>query len=57
MKKYFLRNSLFLAVVLFIMQGAFNYIGTLLPVFTVKALGWTDVAYAQFFATASLTLK
>ncbi len=53
-KVFSLRNSLFLAVVLFIMQGAFNFTGTLLPVFTVKALGWTDVAYSQFFATASL---
>ena len=28
--------------------------GTLLPIFTVKALGWTAQSYSQFFATASL---
>jgi PAT family beta-lactamase induction signal transducer AmpG len=49
-----LRNSLILCLILFILQCSFNFIGTLLPVFTVKALGWTDVAYSQFFATASL---
>jgi PAT family beta-lactamase induction signal transducer AmpG len=49
-----LRNSLLLGVVLFIAQGSYNYMATLLPIFTVKALGWTDLAYSQFFATASL---
>lgn len=49
-----LRNSLLLALVSFISQGAYNFMGTLLPIFTVKALGWTDQAYSQFFATASL---
>ena len=49
-----LRNSLFLCLILFILQGSFNFMGTLMPIFTVKALGWTDVAYSQFYATASL---
>ncbi|MDQ3141908.1 MAG: MFS transporter [Bacteroidota bacterium] len=49
-----LRNSLLLGVVMFIAQGAYNYVATLLPIFTVKALGWTDLSYSQFFATASL---
>jgi len=49
-----LRNSLILAVLLFIAQGSYNYIATLLPIFTVQELGWTDQAYSQFFATASL---
>jgi PAT family beta-lactamase induction signal transducer AmpG len=49
-----LRNSLLLGVIIFITQGSQNYMATLLPVFTVKALGWTNVAYSQFFATASL---
>ncbi len=49
-----LRNSLLLGVILFIAQGAYNYIATLLPIFTVKALGWTNIAYSNFFATASL---
>lgn len=49
-----LRNSLILAVLLFITQGSYNYIATLLPIFTVQALGWTDQEYSNFFATASL---
>jgi len=49
-----LRNSLLLGVLMFVLQGGQNYMATLLPIFTVKALGWTDVAYSQFFATASL---
>ena len=49
-----LRNSLLLALVMFIAQGAYNYLETLLPIFTVKALGWTDQVYSKFFATAKL---
>jgi PAT family beta-lactamase induction signal transducer AmpG len=49
-----LRNSLLLALMLFIAQGSYNYIGTLLPIFTVKELGWTNVAYAQFYSTSTL---
>ena len=47
-------NSLVLAVLVFITQGSFNYIATLLPIFTVQALGWSDQAYSNYFATASL---
>ncbi|MBK7308423.1 MAG: MFS transporter [Chitinophagaceae bacterium] len=43
-----LRNSLLLALILFIAQGAYNYIETLLPIFTVKALNWTNGSYSQF---------
>ena len=49
-----LRNSLLLAILLFISQGSYNYIATLLPVFTIQALGWTDQTYSQYFASASL---
>jgi len=49
-----LRNSLLFAAIAFTTQGSFNYIDTLIPIFTVQALGWTDQAYAQFYATASL---
>ncbi|MBK8642466.1 MAG: MFS transporter [Saprospiraceae bacterium] len=40
-----LRNSLVWAVLVFITQGSFRYIATLLPIFTVQALGWSDQAY------------
>ncbi|MBL7924738.1 MAG: MFS transporter [Bacteroidia bacterium] len=53
-KVFSLRNSLLLAVMLFLAQGSFNFMATLLPVFTVQALGWTDQAYSQYFASASL---
>ena len=41
-------------MILFIAQGAYNYIETLLPIFTVKALNWTNGSYSQFFATAKI---
>jgi MFS transporter, PAT family, beta-lactamase induction signal transducer AmpG len=49
-----LRNSLLFACIAFITQGSFNYIETLLPIFTVQELGWTDRAYSNFYATATL---
>jgi len=51
---FHLRNSLLMALLGFLVLGSFNYLATLLPIFTVNALGWTDQAYSQFFATASL---
>ncbi|MBK9717365.1 MAG: MFS transporter [Saprospiraceae bacterium] len=51
---FLLRNSILMACVLFITQISFNFIATLLPVFTVQALCWTNLEYSQFFATASL---
>ena len=50
-----LRNSILLALILFIAQGSYNYIETLLPIFTVKGLNWTNGSYSQFFATAKIT--
>ena len=49
-----LRNSLLLACVACITQVGYNYTATLLPIFTVNALGWTNQEYSNFFATASL---
>ncbi len=51
---FVLRNSLLLALLLLVIQIGFNFIATLLPIFTVQALGWTDQTYSQIFATASL---
>ncbi len=53
-KVFTLRNSILFAITGFFTQGAFNYMDTTLPIFTVQELGWTDKAYSQFFATASL---
>ena len=49
-----LRNSLLIALLLFICQGSTKYIATLLPIFTVNELGWTNVEYSQYYATAKL---
>ncbi len=49
-----LRNSILLALMIFLAQGAYNYIETLLPIFTVKELKWTNGSYSQFFATAKI---
>ena len=49
-----LRNSLLVVILLFITQGAYNFFETVLPIFAVKITGWTNVKYAQVFATADL---
>ncbi len=49
-----LRNSLLIALLLFLTTGSFKYIATLLPIFTVKELGWTNLEYSQYYATAKL---
>ena len=49
-----LRNSLLVVILLFITQGAYNFFETVLPIFAVKITGWTNVKYAQTFATADL---
>ncbi len=49
-----LLNSLLIALLLFISQGSFKYFGTLLPIFTVKELGWTNIEYTQYYSTAKL---
>jgi MFS transporter, PAT family, beta-lactamase induction signal transducer AmpG len=49
-----LRNSLIIALILFISMGGYKYVSTLLPIFTVNELGWTNVDYSNYFATAKL---
>jgi MFS transporter, PAT family, beta-lactamase induction signal transducer AmpG len=49
-----LRNSILLSLMAFLMMLACNYMDTILTVFTVQGLGWTDKSYAEFFSTASL---
>ncbi len=49
-----LRNSLIVSLLMFITMGSYNYFETLLPLFAVKISGWTNVVYAQAFATADL---
>ncbi|MGK2863984.1 MAG: MFS transporter, partial [Chitinophagaceae bacterium] len=49
-----LRNSLLIALILFLCQGAFKYASTIFPIFTIKELGWTNVEYSQYYAIAKL---
>lgn len=53
-KVFSLKNSLLVALVSLVSQAGFNFIATLLPVFTVTSLDWTNQQYSNFFATASL---
>ena len=53
-KVFTLRNSLIIASIGFIIGGSENYMNILLPLFTVKELGWTDLAYSQIYAAATL---
>ncbi len=49
-----LKNSLLVSLLLFVSMGAYNYFETLLPLFTIKVTGWTNVSYSRAFATADL---
>lgn len=49
-----LKNSLLVALLMFVTMGSYNYFETLLPLFAVKISGWTNVSYSQTFATADL---
>lgn len=49
-----LKNSLLLAIIGFLIAGSINYMDILLPIFTVKELGWTNLTYSQVFATTSV---
>ena len=49
-----LKNSLLVALLMFITMGSYNYFETLLPLFAVNVSGWTNVSYSHAFATADL---
>ncbi len=49
-----LKNSLLVSLLMFVTMGAYNYFETLLPLFTVKVSGWTNISYSRAFATADL---
>ncbi len=53
-KVLFLPNGLVLALSLFIVLTAFSFIRTLLPVFTIQELGWTNESYSQIYASSNL---
>ena len=49
-----LKNSILVVILLFITQGAYDYFEHLLPIFTIKNTGWTNVDYSHIFATADI---
>jgi len=53
-KVFFLPISFMMGVAAFSFSVGKGLIDTVLPVFTVQGLGWTDTDYSQIFATANL---
>ena len=49
-----LKNSILVVVLLFITQGAYNFFEHLLPIFTIKNTGFTNIDYSKIFATADI---
>jgi PAT family beta-lactamase induction signal transducer AmpG len=49
-----LHYSLLLMALLFIMGAAYNFMNTLIPIFTIQKLNWTDQEYSQVYSAASL---
>jgi PAT family beta-lactamase induction signal transducer AmpG len=49
-----LHYSILLMVLLFIMGAAYNFMNTLIPIFTIQKLNWTDQEYSQVYSAASL---
>ena len=50
-----LKNSLLLLIAVFITMAAMHYMRTLLPVFTIRELNWTNVFYSKVYSSSSLT--
>ena len=46
--------SILLMVLLFVMGAAYNFMNTLIPIFTIQKLNWTDQEYSQVYSAASL---
>jgi len=53
-KVFFLPGSLLMGIAFFFIQMGFGLIHTLLPVFTIQAVGWTDQEYAHVFSITSI---
>ena len=53
-KVFFLPGSILMGVAFFFIQMGFGLLHTLLPVFTIQAIGWTDQEYAHIFSITSV---
>jgi PAT family beta-lactamase induction signal transducer AmpG len=49
-----LRNSLLLLSTVYITMAGIHYLITMLPLFTIQALGWTNIAYSEVFSAFNL---
>lgn len=49
-----LPNSLLLLLAVFITMAALHYMRTLLPVFTIQALGWNNIFYSKIYSGSNL---
>ena len=49
-----LRNLWLLVIITFIIMAAVHYMRTLLPIFTIQALSWNNVFYANIYSTTNL---
>lgn len=50
----FLKNSVLLLISVFVTMAALHFIRTLLPIFTIQALGWNNIFYSKVYSTANL---
>ena len=48
-----LRNSIILLLLNFLIMMSLGYMKTLIPIFTIQAIGWTNQAYSSVYATTS----
>ena len=55
MQVFFLPSSILMGVAAFIISMAFSVMKTMLPIFTIQEIGWTDSDYSQVMATATIT--
>lgn len=50
-----LKNSLILLMTVYTAMAAIHFMRTLLPVFTIQELGWTNMHYSEVYAFSNLT--
>ncbi len=54
-KVVLLKNSLILLLTVFTAMAAIHFMRTLLPIFTIQELGWTNMHYSEVYAFSNLT--
>jgi MFS transporter, PAT family, beta-lactamase induction signal transducer AmpG len=53
-KVFFLPSSLFMGVAFFLFNMCISLLETMLPVFTIQEIGWTNEKYSNLFSSTSL---